>query len=349
MSNNTNANNKTTNDAPDMLIDVFGAKTFFKVYQALGIGKIKFSFVDKENPKENSIDYYLDADVFSCDLIEQINNGELRQKGNAERKRAKEAKDKYCKAIWNSPPGASSDQKKLRQFEIQPGNSTEFVFRATETPNTQQEPTENDQQAQKKNIIVGCDYRSLRLLAERWKYLKSDYDELMRRKYCLENMQSAYRRGNEASASMPTTAPVQTEKPKEQSVSTPQTQTPQETSAPTTPQAKPIGVGMGTTPQAPAQETEPTTPTPQENNQQTQEFRMKITTPIADMANGKKALKAVTFDNIEYPLIFSAELVKRGEFSEFEKRCGRAGNVIKVRGAVGKNGDTDVIFVASFQ
>lgn len=326
MSNNANTN-KTNNESPDMLIDVFGAKTFFKVYQCLGIGKMKFSFVDKENPKDKSIDIYLDADIFSCDLIEQIKNGELRQKGNVERQRAKNANEKYCKAIWNSPAGISAEQK-VRQFEIQPGNSTEFVFRATE---------------EKKQITVGCDYRSLRLMAERWSYLKPDYDDLMRRKYSLVNMQNEYRKVNGQQA------PAQQEQPKAtQTVANAVTSTPPASAvAPTTPQAKPIGFGMGST-QAPVQKQEEQpkeqqTPAPQGNKQ---EFKMKITTPIADMANGKKALKAITADNVEYPCIFPAELCKHNAFSEFEKRCSRAGNVIKVRGIIGKNGDTDVIFVS---
>ncbi|MBO5371740.1 MAG: hypothetical protein J6A75_03365 [Lachnospiraceae bacterium] len=329
---NGNSANKTNNESPDMLIDVFGAKTFFKVYQCLGIGKMKFSFVDKENPKDKAIDIYLDADIFSCDLIEQIKNGELRQKGNIERQRAKNANEKYCKAIWNSPAGISAEQK-VRQFEIQPGNATEFVFRATE---------------EKKQITVGCDYRSLRLMAERWSYLKADYDDLMRRKYSLANMQNEYRKNGNGSQQ----APAQQEQPKAtQTVANAVTSTPPASAvAPTTPQAKPIGFGMGSTQtqQAPVQKQEEQpkaqqTPAPQGNKQ---EFKMKITTPIADMANGKKALKAITADNVEYPCIFPAELCKHNAFSEFEKRCSRAGNVIKVRGVIGKNGDTDVIFVS---
>ncbi len=329
---NGNSANKTNNESPDMLIDVFGAKTFFKVYQCLGIGKMKFSFVDKENPKDKAIDIYLDADIFSCDLIEQIKNGELRQKGNIERQRAKNANEKYCKAIWNSPAGISAEQK-VRQFEIQPGNATEFVFRATE---------------EKKQILVGCDYRSLRLMAERWAYLKPDYDDLMRRKYSLANMQNEYRKNGNGSSQQ---APVQKqEQPKAtQTVANAVTNTPPASAvAPTTPQAKPIGFGMGNTQaqQAPVQAEQPKAPvTAQQGNMQ--EFKMKITTPIANMTNGKKALKAITADNVEYPCIFPAELVNNASFSEFEKRCTRAGNMIKVRGAVGKNGDTDVIFVSA--
>ena len=324
MSNKTN----TTNDSPDMLIDVFGAKTFFKVYQCLEIGKMKFSFVNKENPKDNSIDIYLDADIFSCDLIEQIKNGELRNKGNAERTRAKNANEKYCKSIWTSPAGLTSDQK-VRQFEIQPGISTEFVFRATE---------------EKKNILVGCDYRSLRLMAERWSFLKADYDDLMRQKYNLKNMKSNYRKGNEAPASTPATPVQKEEQPKAtQTVANAVTSAPPTSAVTSTnPQAKPIGLGVGPAPQT------TTAPAKTEQPKATDSvFKFKVANPIANMSDGRKALKGISEDGKEYALIFSAELCKNSGFADFENRCSRVGSLIKVRGTIGTYADKDALFVST--
>lgn len=321
-----------TNDSPDMLIDVYGGKNFFKVYQALEIGKMKFSFVNKEDPKGKHIDIYVDADVFSCDLIEQIKNGELRQKGNAERKRAKEEKAQYCKSIWDY-----ATKNGQLSMQIQPGNNTEFVFYVKET-------IEQGDEKKNTSITVGCDYRSLRLMAERWSFLKADYDDMMRRKYSLVNMQNGYRKGNKATASAPSSTPVQKKEQPESSPAVTQQIANSVTDKPApavASQAKPIGLGVGATSQAPA------TTVPQEEKPQNQEFRMKTTTPIADIknGNGKMALKAITNDNRTFSVIFPAELCKHSDFSNFEKRCSRVGSVIKIRGTIGTFADTDAIFV----
>ena len=46
------------------LVEAFGSDAFVKIYQALKIGKMKFSFVNVKDAK-NFADYYMDAHYFA--------------------------------------------------------------------------------------------------------------------------------------------------------------------------------------------------------------------------------------------------------------------------------------------
>lgn len=180
------ANNNTNKD-PDVLVAIFGGKTFVKVYQALDIGKIKFSFANKSNPKDG-IDCYMDCNIFNCDLIDKITSKDYNnittleklalaeKKAYAERKASANGQTIYHKPIWESPAGVN-DGNVVRKFEIQPADNTDYMFRATEG---------------KKCITVGCEARYLSLLAENWSFLKPDYDEYMRAKYNKKAMANTY-------------------------------------------------------------------------------------------------------------------------------------------------------------
>lgn len=181
-----NTNNDTNKDN-DVLVAIYGNNTFLKVYQAIEIGKIKFSFVNKDNPND-SIDCYLDCDIFNCDLIDKITSKDCNgltpleklaiaeKQFYAEKKANARGQSVYHSPIWVSPSGVNNGNI-VRKFEIQPADKTDYVFRATEG---------------KKNILVGCEARFLTLLAERWKYLKVDYDVYMRQKYNKEAMKNPY-------------------------------------------------------------------------------------------------------------------------------------------------------------
>lgn len=277
----------------NFIADIYGGKAFLKVYPALEILKVKFSFVNKDNTKEH-IDVYMDADIFHCDLIPLIRSGELRERGNKERIRKKNSEDKYCKAIWVSPPSVSTDDV-VKCFEIQPGEKTEFVFRAT---------------MGKISIIVGCDYRFLLLMAEHWRFLESDYEECMRKIYNMESMKNSYFSERQEPA-----------KPEPQVATAPVVQTSNDGFSGIPQNAKPVTV-----------------------KEEIKEYRMKVSIPLTPMGTDKKAMKAVTEDNHEYPLVFTDDSFNKAEWKNFEARCSRPGAVIKVEGVF----KDDRIYVKKF-
>ena len=176
--NQSNKNQQTYEDN-DLLIAIYGKDSFLKVYQALEIGKIKFSFVKKEDPK-NSIDCFMNADDFVSDLIDLIDTRTLEKKAAYEKEVARQKNAKYAENIWESKAGISAhdENAKIRKFSIQPGTAQEIVFRASQG---------------EKSIIVGGAFRDLKLLSYRWHYLENDWNAIMASKYSLEKMKNSYR------------------------------------------------------------------------------------------------------------------------------------------------------------
>lgn len=172
---NTNHNEISDNDA---LIAIYGGKSFLKIYQALEIGKIKFCFVPKDEPK-NSIDCYMNADDFASDFIAMIDSGELRKLAYNARVEQQKTGAQYASDVWESRVGVSTsgDTEQLRKFTIQPGNAQEFMFRASQG---------------KKSVTIGFGWRELKLLSYRWHFLEADWNEMMKAKYNIKAMENAY-------------------------------------------------------------------------------------------------------------------------------------------------------------
>lgn len=175
----------------DMLLEVYGGKAFFKIYQCLTIGKIKFSFAKKDNPKDG-IDCYVDAEDFIADFMLLITaprgtlaDGNLLERLFAERRRMQEQNSEQGNDIWTSRPGKGKEDT-LRVMSIQPGSKTQFVFKAYESS------AEKGQKG--KQILVGFDFRELRLLAMRWNFLYDDYKKILQNKYSMNNMVSEFSR-----------------------------------------------------------------------------------------------------------------------------------------------------------
>ena len=167
MKNAQNAQKETNNhqiEDNDLLLAIYGNDNFLKVYQALEIGKIRFSFVPKEDPKD-SIDCFVNADDFASDLIDLINSRDLIRMANNSLAKQKQESKAYADAIWESKAGLASNTENaiIRKFSIQPGKTQEFVFRATQG---------------KKSIMVGFSFRDLKLLSYRWHYLEKDWDTI---------------------------------------------------------------------------------------------------------------------------------------------------------------------------
>lgn len=159
----------------DLLQAIWGNKTAVKIYQALDIEKIKFSFFEKDDPT-HSIDCYMEAIDFASDFVEMIRSNELLKRAAYERKAQAESGAKYANEIWESRAGIN-DSKEIRKFSIMPGSSQEFAFKATQN---------------KKVIIVGFSYLELKNLAYKWSFLENDWNELMKNRYSLSNMKSEF-------------------------------------------------------------------------------------------------------------------------------------------------------------
>lgn len=315
MGKNNENNNATANIADnDLLIDFWGNDVFLKVYQALSIGKIKFSFASKSKPKDG-IDCYLDADIFHSDLVDIINSGEFRKKEALERQRA-DAEQKanpqkkvYCRDIWKSPAGVNTENK-VRQFSIQPGSKSDFVIRATMGD---------------KSVMVPVEWYRLKLMVERWRHLVPDYDKMMRERYNLSAMENEYHakqqkkaiaeleaEEREAQANVSTSA-------KNTNAGAPQashtTAESQNTSAKNT--------------QAPIAENKPDT-------SNVTQYRVKVTTPLTPMGTDKLAMKAVSENNTEYAFVFDKEQQEKAAWTNFSARCQKAGAVVQIRGIEGE-------------
>lgn len=317
--------NKAKEKNKDLLLDIYGGKSFLKIYQALGIGKIKFSFAEKGKEKEG-IDCYMNADDFVSDFITRIKNRDFLKRAEVERQRAKAANDQFCKPIWTSRAGlVSGSSTILRAFSLQPGSATEFVFRATEA---------------KKSIIVGFDYRELLLLEYRWRFLENDWDNIMAKKYCLANMRDENRESyyssqvkeQEEQAQAADPAPstnTQTEPPKNTApASQPGNQTAE-------PKEKPRYMATGSGKKEDNPGNKDSSGKTKDSVPPTLNFRMKITTAVARASSGNAYLKAVTEDGTEYVLLFQKPMMERiPNWTEYEKKFSSVGTIISFSGKI---------------
>lgn len=299
--------NNAKEKAKDLLLEIYGGKSFCKIYQALSIGKIKFSFAEKGKEKDG-IDCYMNADDFVADFIRMIRDKSLLRKAEIERQRAANAGDKYCKDIWKSRAGLNGENM-IRAFTIQPGSSTEFVFRAT---------------LNGRSVTVGFDYRELLLLEYRWSFLEEDWKAEMRGKYSLKNMRDENReKYNKKQAE---------EMEKEENSAPAQSPIPESQPAPQPPasdvQEKPKFMVGGSKPESEQG-------TPQQEQPPLLNLRLKITIPVAEMKNGGKCVKAITEDGVEYAAIFCKELIAQtANWNSFEQKCANAGTIISIKGRI---------------
>lgn len=304
-------------ESKDLLLDVYGGNSFVKVYQALEIDKIKFSFAKKGEEKDG-IDVYMDAEDFASDLIRLIRNDDVPGQGIdslcrriiRERARAKEAGSKYCNAVWKSRAGKGNDGS-IRSFEILPGSSTELVLTASSNG---------------KKIIVGCDYRELSLLSYKWSYLEKDYNKVLSSKYTIANMKREF-----------TGSSQQSNKPNASSKT-------ENNSASATMQNKPLGYSSNA--RKPEAETRPAPQVPVESskNMNPVSMKVKVTVGLMEMKSGGQAMKAVTQDGKEYSIIFSKDLIsKAAGWNNFEEKCSCKGTIVNLKGFI----KDDRVFVQS--
>lgn len=305
-------NNQTT----PSLVELWGNTTFCKIYPVLNIEKIKFSFADKSKPTEG-IDIWMDVDDFIADFMDIINSGELRKLLYAEKKRFTEAKEQYGKDIWKSRAGKTSDGD-IRAFSIQPGMKTEVVFRATQG---------------KRSVIVGFDYRELKLLSLRWAYLFKDYEEQFASKYTVKSMESSYYKGEDVSSNF---ANMQ----KKLASSNTQDNAP---NVPKNNNTTSAGKNSVTISQTPAysvsgkaeQHTAPQhiTPTPIK-------IRLKTTSELKTIKDGCIGFCAITENNIDVRVFITKETISSIEpavWNTFSNKCSSVGGFVTVFGVLKEN------------
>ena len=179
------------NEEKNILHSFYGSKDFVKVKQCLEIGKIVFSFVTKNNPK-NFLDCYLEAEEFGALLMADIRNGTLLRKLLDEKSQNRD----YPKAVWTSPIGGNATGNNgspiSRYFTISPGSTAEILITGRSYPATQNQsgafiPEKGASPLQ--HFMVGCSYSDLKILQYKWSFLEQDY---MRSKYTCEKMQDDY-------------------------------------------------------------------------------------------------------------------------------------------------------------
>lgn len=184
------------NKEKDLLLRIYGGQAFLKVKQVLdfGEGKICFSFVNINNPKD-CIDVYIDAVEFATEIAHECSldtNERLFVKLQKEKAKG----EQYPKAVYTSPVGGNATGNNgkpiSRYFEISPANKGDVLFTAKSFP-----AEKNDKGAfiAKKGaaaistLRVPCSYKDLKGMALKWSYLEKDF---FTRKYTLENMKSDY-------------------------------------------------------------------------------------------------------------------------------------------------------------
>jgi hypothetical protein len=211
----------------DVLARFDGRGVILKVKQALEIDKMLFSFVQygADNKLTNSVDCYLDASEFGL-LMERIRNESLQKSIFAEKQRWQSSGDKYPKEIYISPIGGShtKDGAVSRFFSIAPAAKYDVVFRAMAFPAAVSQTGAFIAQKGAKpiaTILVSTTFHELAKMAYRWKWLENDY---MSRKYCIANMQNAYRAAHREQADSQPVADGTAPQPAEQNVQTEQPQ-----------------------------------------------------------------------------------------------------------------------------
>jgi len=334
---NRNQNNQDADK--DLLLAIYGGKAFVKIYQALEIGKIKFSFVNKENTKEH-IDCYIDADDFASDLIAIIDSDEIRKRAYAAKQEKEQTKSNYAKDIWESRVGVSqSDTSQLRKFTIQPGTSQDYAFRATQN---------------RVSIVVGFAHRELKLLSYRWHFLEADWNKRMAEKYCLKNMTSEYhKKQNEeqyARQVAEENACITQEKPAENNASS------NVPSSNNTSNAN-YSNQMSETPtygissnlkesRNPQNEEKQNAQKPEANNGNSlkiQSYTLKVKTPLCDINGGGKAFQGWGSDNNVYDVVIRKDVLEKAN-AELLKQASTLGAKLTVKGAIT---DKNRIYVAS--
>lgn len=290
-------------DIKKTLLEAYGAKSFLKVYPVLAIDQIKFSFAEKG--KENDgIDCYMSVEEFMADFVDIINTGELRKLLYNAKKAMIEQNLNYGEQVYKSKIGKSGEI--LRQFNIQPGKSTDLVFQATSS----------GKGSAKKTITVGCEYRELKIMAKKWSYLEKNNEAHMLEKYSLKNMASSFvpdasTVGETVSADVQAEVQTGTTKP----VNTPYSYSATPTPAPNTVK-EPV---------------EKPTETPNTNNTvSVSTFKLKVTDSVVEMSSGNKALRGVTNNGVNYCVIIPKE--KATVLQDFLSMC-QAGNIISFKGA----------------
>ncbi len=183
--------NERKNEEKNLLAAYYGQKAFVKIKQCLEIGKIQFSFVDKENSKSH-IDCYMEAEEFGAILMASIKNGTLIKALMNEKAKG----EKYPKAVWTSPIGGNATGNNgkpiSRYFEISPGASSEVLFTALGFPAEKNSTGAFIKVKGSKAICtlrIPCSFNDLKVLSYKWSFLEADY---MSKKYSFENMKSNY-------------------------------------------------------------------------------------------------------------------------------------------------------------
>ena len=320
-----NRNQNTQDTDKDLLLAIYGGKAFVKIYQALEIGKIKFSFVNKENPKEH-IDCYIDAEDFASDLIDIIDSDEIRKRAHAAKLEKEKTNSRYAKDIWESRVGVSqSDANQLRKFTIQPGTSQDYAFRATQN---------------NVNIVVGFAHRELKLLSYRWHFLENDWNKKMMQKYCIANMTSEYhqRQNSEQYARQ-----VEEERQMENNVPQQEANTPSQQNANFSGQmteTPTYGVSLDLKEEREAKERAKanvnanTNSTPQSDNAvKIQTYLLKVKTPLCDINGGGKAFQGWGSDNQVYNVIIRKDVLAKID-EALLKQAGTLGEKLSIKGAV---------------
>lgn len=311
---------------PSLLLECHGAKMFMKIYQALEIDRIKFSFV-KKGDERNPIDIYMNAEEFQSDLIAKINSGQLERRRLEEARRPNAAGDKHCQDIWASRVG-KSPKNTIRKFSIQPGQRTEYVFYATET-------AENEK-SNAKSIVVGCSGKDLILLAFRWSFLYEDYKAILCERYSMKNMKSSYH-AKESEAGQEVSYDESLENVQQ---AAPPASTSRQTDTMQAGERGPRSFSIGSndfqdTHQDIKSQDSADTYIPQGKVEQ---FKLKVATSIVQMRSGKYALEGYTQDNIKYAVVFDPSIFSGlNSWENFYKSCTNIGNIIRFKGIVAKD------------
>lgn len=307
---------QTTSSSPDCLLEVYGATTFVKVYQCLNIDKIKFSFADKDKPKEG-IDCYVDAEDFVADLIPLItahkgtlSDGNLVERVVAEKRRMENEKLQYGNNVWESRPGKGQNNT-LKKFGIQPGNKTQMVFNATESP--------EEKGSKGKRIIVGFDFKELKLLALRWSFLYEDYKRVLAERYNMASMTSEFTKKKNQQQSSGNTAGSTGNKGNTR--------------------AMPHSVSSSS--DIPVSESEKTSTaaksesTQTENVQPIMTLKCKVLKSFVDLNSGNKAMQIITEDSCKLSVICQKELIASAgqSWTTFTQKC-KEGAIIQLTGSL---------------
>lgn len=165
----------------DYLYAFFAEKTFVKIKPAFDIGKVLFSFVDRQN--NFHIDCYVELLDFE-ELLSSIKSRYLQRQLDAERSKG----EKYPQSVWDSPLGGTTNNGKTfsRKFGIAPGTKMYAFFKAETGPANEVDkkimPVKRTEQNkdQFKQIFVGvADYRDLiKMEMKCSRYLSIWYDKI---------------------------------------------------------------------------------------------------------------------------------------------------------------------------